>query len=68
MYALGQSYPLAFYVAEVLLHVTDQSLGSVEGDFHRVQLSQDPVSLIHTNPLMSVGYGVEYLPESVLPV
>ena len=68
MYALGQSFSLAFYMAEGLLHVTGQYSGSREGDYHRAKLAQDPVPLIHTNTLLSAGYGGEDIPEAIIPV
>ena len=68
MYGLGESYPLDFYIAGCFLHMTEQSLGSREGDCHRAQLAQDPVPFITTNTLPSTGYGGEDIPEAVLPV
>ena len=68
MYGLGESYPLAFYMEEDFLNMTEQSLGSRESDCHRAQLAQYSGPLITTNKLLSVGYGREDLPEAVLPV
>ena len=39
IYAFGKSYPLAFYVVEGFLHMTEKSSGSREGDFHISQLA-----------------------------
>ena len=68
MDALGQSYHLALYMVENLLHVTEQYFSSREFNIHKGQLTQEPVPLIHTNPLLDAGYGGEDLPESVFPV
>ena len=68
MYALEHNFFFLFYLAEGFLHMTKQSLVYGEGNFHRVQLAQDPVPLINTNTLLSSGYGGEYLHEAVLPV
>ena len=68
MYVCGKTYPLEFYVAEVLLHVTEQSSVSREVYIHIEQLSQDQVTLIHTTLLLNAGYGIEDLLEAVFPV
>ena len=33
-----------------------------------MQFYQDPVPLIHTNKLLSAGYGIYYIPEAVFLV
>ena len=68
MGTLSQRYSLSFVVAEGLLHMAKQYSVSVEGGFHGAQISQDPVPLIYTNPLLSVGYDIEDLPEAVFLV
>ena len=43
--------------------MAEQSSVSGEGDFRRAQLAQDPVPLIHINPISSAGYSGDDLPE-----
>ena len=62
MYALSQSYHIAFHVEEGFLYMTKQYFGSGEGYLHRARLAQDTVPLIYINPILIVGYGGEYLP------
>ena len=68
MYALGQSYPIYFYMVEIYLNMIEQYPVSEEGDWHRLQLVQDPVTLINTNLIMGAGYVWEGLSEAILPV
>ena len=68
MDTLSQIYPILFDMAKGFLHVSTQYLESREDDCHGAYISQDPVSLIYANPLLSVRYGGEDILEAVLPV
>ena len=57
MYALGQRYPLAFYMAEGFLHLTEQTSGAGQGERHRTQLAKHPVPLVDANPPLGAGDG-----------
>ena len=66
MYALSQHYPIFLDMVEGFLHVSEKYLGSGEVNFHRAQLAQDQVPLIHANQIFIVGYIGEDLLEVVL--
>ena len=50
---------------ECFLNTTEKYSGPREGYLHRAQLTQYPVPLINTNPLLSEVYSREDIPEAV---